>query len=401
LGKSYEVAGKIRGIKMSDVTRYGEFFAQPVSLIGVGAVKRLPHFAKALGAKKALLCTDKGVAAIANEVAKELREKAGIEVEIFDDVIHNPTGECVEKGYRQFRESKCEMLVSVGGGSAHDTAKAIGVMASHDGSLWDYVGINKLRRAIPPVIAVNTTAGTGSEVTRFAVITNVEKKTKLTIIDWRLTPVVAVNDPELMVAMPPPLTAATGMDALTHAVEAYVSRSATPLTGTLALKSISLISKYLRKAFANGKDMEARSAMAYGQYLAGLAFNSAGVGCVHAIAHQLGGIYNLPHGVCNAVLLPWVQEFNLIACMERLADIAVAMGEGQPGLSVRALAEKAIESIRLLAHDLGIPDRLGELGVKEEDIPLIATEALKDPSCFTNPRKAEREELVGLLKRAL
>jgi len=204
-----------------------------------------------------------------------------------------------------------------------------------------------------------------------------------------------------MVAMPPPLTAATGMDALTHAVEAYVSRSATPLTDALALKSISLISKYLRKAFANGKDMEARSAMVYGQYLAGLAFNSAGVGCVHAIAHQLGGIYNLPHGVCNAVLLPWVQEFNLIACMERLADIAVAMGEGQPGLSIRALAERAIESFRLLANDLGIPERLGELGVKEEDIPLIATEALKDPSSFTNPRKAKKDELIRLLKKAL
>ncbi|MEJ5301392.1 MAG: iron-containing alcohol dehydrogenase [Thermodesulforhabdaceae bacterium] len=386
---------------MSDITRYGEFFAQPVSLIGVGAVKRLPALVKTLGKHKALICTDKGVVGIACDIARELKDKAGIAVEIFDGVIPNPSGECVEKGYQQFLENQCDMLISVGGGSSHDTAKAIGVMVSHGGSLWDYVGINKLQRAIPPVVSINTTAGTGSEVTRFAVITNLEKKTKLTIIDWRLVPIIAVNDPELMIAMPPPLTAATGMDALTHAIEAYVSRSATPITDTLALKAINLISKYLRKAFANGKDIEARSAMAYGQYLAGLAFNSAGVGCVHAVAHQLGGLYNLPHGICNAVLLPWIQGFNLIACIERLADIAVAMGEGQPGLSVRVLAERAIEAMRILARDLGIPERLRELGVKEEDIPNIATGALNDPSSFTNPRKAGKEELMALLRKAL
>jgi alcohol dehydrogenase len=387
---------------MSDVTRSGEFFAQPLCLLGAGTLRRLPGLVKGLGRKKALLCTDKGVVStgIVDEVAKELREKAEVALEVFDGVVPNPTDVCIADGYRAFRDGECDMLISVGGGSVHDTAKAIGVMASHDGELWAYVGVNKLRKSLPPLVAINTTAGTGSEVTRFAVITNTEKKTKLTIIDWRLTPVIAVNDPNLMIGMPPPLTAATGMDALTHAVEAYVSRIATPLTDVCAIKAIALIAEYLPKAYANGKDIEARSAMAYGQYLAGLAFNSAGLGCVHAIAHQLGGMYNLPHGLCNAVLLPWVQEFNLIACTDRLAEIAIAMGEVNSWLSKRALAEKAIETLRVLTMDLNIPQRLSELGIKEEDLPAIAKQALSDPSILTNPRHATEDEVVALLRKA-
>ncbi len=232
-------------------------------------------------------------------------------------------------------------------------------------------------------------------------ITNTEKKTKLTIIDWHITPVIAVNDPNLMIGMPPAITASTGMDALTHAVEAYLSRIASPITDDCAIKAIALIGEYLPKAFANGKDMEARSAMAYAQYLAGLAFNGAGLGCVHAIAHQLGGLYNLPHGLCNAVLLLWVQEFNLIACMDRLADIAIAMGEPDRGLSRRALAEKAIELMRVFAKDLNIPERLHEVGVREDDVPVIAKQAIQDPAGFTNPRRATEEDLMTLLKRAL
>jgi alcohol dehydrogenase len=208
----------------------------------------------------------------------------------------------------------------------------------------------------------------------------------MAIVDWRVTPNVAIDDPLLMMGMPPSLTAATGMDALTHAVEAYVSTIATPVTDTCALKSIELISGYLRAAVANGRDLEARDKMCYAQYLAGMAFNNASLGHVHAMAHQLGGFYDLPHGVCNAILLPHVSWFNLIAKMDRFSDIAVAMGENIDGLSTRAAADLALESIKTLSADVGIPSGLKALGVKEEDLRTMAENAQKDACGLTNPR---------------
>ena len=208
---------------------------------------------------------------------------------------------------------------------------------------------------LPHYIAINTTAGTASELTRFCVITDKERHVKMSIVDWFLTPNVAVNDPVLMVGMPPSLTAATGMDALTHAIEAYVSTNTTPMTDACAEQSIRLVSKYLRKAVANGKDMEAREGMAYAQYLAGMAFNNAGLGYVHAMAHQLGGFYSLPHGECNAILLPHVESFNLISRLDRFVRIAQMMGECTDGLSERAAAELAISAIKTLSKAWASP----------------------------------------------
>jgi len=409
-GADLEGSGEMQGgplagfrVWMGDVTRFVDFFAQPVSLFGVGALAKLPAYLKSFPVTRAVLCTDKGIVAagIAAKVLKVLHEAAKLDVAVFDGVVANPTEACVRQGYELYRACGGGMLISLGGGSAHDAAKAIGVLATHDGALWDFVGINKLKRSLPPLIAVNTTAGTGSELTRFAVITHVEKKTKLTLVDWRLTPLIAVNDPTLMVGMPPELTAQTGMDALTHAVEAYLSRSASPLTDTCALTALALITEHLPKAVAHGEAMQARSAMAYAQYLAGLACNSAGVGAVHAVAHQLGGLYNLPHGLCNAVLLPWVMEYNLEGCVERLAEIAKAMGEDVAGKPARVAAEKAVEAMRAFARGLGIPERLGAIGVKEDDLPTIARQAMEDPAIFTNPRRAAQSELLSVLRRAL
>ncbi|WP_448381779.1 iron-containing alcohol dehydrogenase [Desulfosoma sp.] len=390
-------------VRMDDVTRFADFFGQPVSLFGVGALGKLPGYLRAFAAKRAVLCTDKGIVAagIAAEVLKVLREAATLDVAVFDGVVANPTEACVRHGYEMYQACGGGMLISLGGGSAHDAAKAIAVLAAHDGTLWDFVGVNKLQRPLPPLVAVNTTAGTGSELTRFAVITHVEKKTKLTLVDWRLTPLIAVNDPTLMAGMPPELTAQTGMDAFVHAVEAYLSQSASPLTDMCALKAVALITKHLPKAVAHGDDMKARAAMAYGQYLAGLACNSAGVGAVHAVAHQLGGLYNLPHGLCNAVLLPWVIEYNLEACAERLGGIAMAMGEDVAGKPARVAAEKAVEAMRAFARGLGIPDRLGAIGVKEDDLATIAGQAVADPAIFTNPRRAAPSELLSVLRNAL
>lgn len=258
-----------------------------------------------------------------------------------------------------------DQIKTLGGGSPHDCGKGIGIVSTNGGTIHDYEGVDKSTRAMPPFIAINTTADTGSEMTRFCIITDTKRKVKMAIVDWRVTPAIAINDPLLMVGMPSFLTAATGMDALTHAVEAYVSTIATPVTDACALKAIELVA----------------------EYLAGMAFNNVSLGHVHAMTHQLGGFYNLPHGVCNAILLPHVSRYNLIAKLDRFVDIAVAMGENVEGLSTRAAAEKALTAIQSLSKDIGIPENLTCLGVKKEDLPIMAENAQKDACGLTNPRR--------------
>jgi alcohol dehydrogenase len=289
----------------------------------------------------------------------------------------------------------------LGGGSSHDCAKGVGIVATNGGKIHDYEGMDKSTKAMPPFIAVNTTAGTASEMTRFCIITDTSRKVKMAIVDWRVTPNVAINDPLLMAGMPPGLTAATGMDALTHAIEAYVSTIATPVTDACALKAITLIATNLRAAVANGSDMTARDNMAYAEYLAGMAFNNASLGHVHAMAHQLGGFYDLPHGVCNAILLPHVERFNMIAKVSRFVDIAIAMGEPVDGLSDRAAAEVALEAIKTLSADVGIPTGLAQLGVKEEDLRIMAENAQKDACGLTNPRCPKLEDVIQIYRWAL
>ena len=274
-------------------------------------------------------------------------------------------------------------------------------MTAGGGHIRDYEGIDKSKVPMTPLIAVNTTAGTASEMTRFCIITNTDTHVKMAIVDWRCTPLIAIDDPKLMVAKPASLTAATGMDALTHAVEAYVSTAANPITDACAEKAISMISEWLSPAVANGENLEARDAMSYAQYLAGMAFNNASLGYVHAMAHQLGGFYNLPHGVCNAVLLPHVCEFNLIACPERYARIAELMGVQTQGLTKNQAARAAIEAIRELSKSIGIPSGLNELGVKTEDLAVMAENAQKDACMLTNPRKATHAQVVDIFKAAL
>jgi len=223
----------------------------------------------------------------------------------------------------------------------------------------------------------------------------------MAIVDPRITPDIAVNDPELMVSMPPALTAATGMDALTHAVEAYVSTMATPTTDAAAIKSIELISKYLREAVAHGENVRTRDMMAHAEYLTGIAFNNASLGYVHSMAHQLGGLYNLPHGVCNAILLPYVEAYNKKVVPERFADIARAMGEKVEGLSHEEAADWDIEAIRKLALDIGIPSGLKELGAKEEDLELLAEHAMQDVCRLTNPRELSKEDIIEIYRKAL
>ena len=380
---------------------YG-FFIPTVTLMGIGSSKKIGEQVNILGGTNVLIITDKGISAMgmADQIKAQV-EEAGVKALIFDGAEPNPTDLNVHDGLKVYQDNNCDMIISLGGGSSHDCAKGVGIVATNGGNIRDYEGIDQSSKPMPPFIAVNTTAGTASEMTRFCIITDTSRKVKMAIVDWRVTPNVAINDPLLMVGMPPALTAATGMDALTHAVEAYVSTIATPVTDACALMAIKLISENLRSAVANGQNMEARDKMAYAEYLAGMAFNNASLGHVHAMAHQLGGFYNLPHGVCNAILLPHVERFNMLSNMQRFVDIAVAMGENVTGLSTRDAAEKALESIMKLSADVGIPSGLTELGVKEEDLEIMAGNAQKDACSFTNPRCACLQDVINIYKSAM
>ncbi|PAV13198.1 lactaldehyde reductase [Methanosarcina spelaei] len=373
-----------------------------VALMGAGCVKEIGKHAKDLGATKALIVSGKSKHGerLALDIYKIL-EDAGLEGTIFPGADPNPTDTSVMEGADIYRKKDCNIIIAVGGGSPMDCAKAIGIVVYNGGLINEYEGVGKVTKGIPPLITVNTTAGTASEMTSFTIITDTKRHIKMAIVDPRITPDIAVNDPELMVSMPPALTAATGMDALTHAVEAYVSTMATPTTDAAAIKSIELISKYLREAVSHGKDIRTRDMMAHAEYLAGIAFNNASLGYVHSMAHQLGGFYNLPHGVCNAILLPYVEAYNKQVVPERFADIARAMGEKVEGLSNEEAADRAIEAIRKLASDIGIPSGLKELGAKEEDLELLAEHAMQDVCRLTNPRELSKEDIIKIYRKAL
>jgi len=378
------------------------FLMPPISLIGCGASKAVGDYLKTLGGKKALIVTDKGLAKIGvADTIKKYIEEAGLQAVIYDGAEPNPTDLNVADGLKAYQANGCDAIVSLGGGSSHDCGKGIGIVATNGGKIHDFKGIDTVTKPMPPFIAINTTAGTGSEVTPAAVITNTENHVKMVVWSINVSANVAIDDPELMVGMPPALTAATGMDALTHAVEAYVSLGHNPKADALALKAIEFIAKYLRKAVANGQNIEARTGMAYAEYLAGEAFSSAGLGIAHSLAHQPGSFIGLPHGVCNAIFLPLVCEFNMNACLERYADIAAAMGEDIIGLTPRDAALLGIEAIRTLSEDIGIPSGLTELGMKAEDIPEMAEWAMKEVCTPTNPRATTLKDMIALYNKAM
>ena len=378
------------------------FFMPVVSLFGANVLSELAQRVASLGGAKPLVVTDQGMTQLGyTKQVTDLLEQAGIAYAVFDETVPNPTDTNVNEGAQAYTDNQCDMLISLGGGSAHDCCKGVGLLVSNGGSIADYEGVDQSKQALPPYIAINTTAGTASELTRFTIITNTSNHVKMAIVDWRVTPDLAINDPLLMVAMPPSLTAATGMDALTHAVEAYVATDANPITDACALQAMRLIAKHLRVAVARGDDLQARDRMAYAQYLAGMAFNNAGLGHVHAMSHQLGGMYNLPHGVCNALLLPHVCEANLMAAQERYADIAEALGENVYGLPVREAAEMAVVAIRALSVDVGIPSTLSELGVQDKDIETMVEHAQKDVCAATNPRRLNDKEVAAIFRAAM
>lgn len=376
------------------------YYVPSINLMGAGCLNDLGATVNDLGFKKAFVVTDNFLMSngVANKVLNVL-EGAGIAYEVYSEVVPNPTCKNVHDGLERLKETDCDFLVSIGGGSPQDTAKAIGILATNGGHIKEYEGVNLSKNKSLPIVAVNTTAGTSSEVTINYVVTDEERHVKMVMVDKNSLATVTVNDPELMVEKPASLTAATGMDALTHAIETIVTPGAYPISDATALAAVKIIFDYLPRAVENGHDIEAREQMVYAVFLGGIAFSNAGLGNVHAMAHQLGGIYNLPHGVCNAMLLPYVEEENAKYVPEKFVSIANVLGYDVEGKSAQECAAFVVDSMKELAKKVGIPATLGELGVNDVDFDLLAENAMKDICAPGNPVEFTKEQIIELYKK--
>jgi alcohol dehydrogenase class IV len=372
-------------------------------LYGTGASQRTGEYARSFG-RKALLVTDTHLDEIGIlEGIKESLRKAQVDFTLFDGVVTEPIMEYVEEGLKLLTENKCELIISVGGGSPIDTGKAISILATNKGSMRDFEGINKINNPGIPHIAIPTTAGTGSEVTAATIITDSARDVKMLTMSHHIVPRIGLVDPQLTLQLPPNITASTGLDALTHAVEAYVSVKAHPITDALSLHAIELISENLPQAWSEGTNIEARTHMMTAALEAGLAFSNASVALVHGMARPLGAYFHIPHGIANAALLASVVEFSISGNPARYAHIAQAMGEKTHGLSPMDAAYLAAKAVRRLVESLKIPSLRG-LGVDEEKfntvVEQMAKDALASGSPNNNPRKASLEEIVELYRKA-
>ncbi|MBO2025882.1 lactaldehyde reductase [Klebsiella pneumoniae] len=369
-----------------------------ISLHGAGAIGDMVKLVAGKQWGKALIVTDGQLVKLGllNSLFAALDEQQ-MAYQLFDEVFPNPTEALVQQGYAAYRAARCDYLIAFGGGSPIDTAKAIKILTANP--LHRLPGVGKVKNAGVPLVAINTTAGTAAEMTSNAVIIDSERQVKEVIIDPNLIPDIAVDDASVMLDIPPAVTAATGMDALTHAIEAFVSVGAHPLTDANALEAIRLINLWLPKAVDDGHDLQAREQMAFGQYLAGMAFNSAGLGLVHA-RPSAGATHNLPHGVCNAILLPIIENFNRPNAVARFARVAQAMGVDTRGMSDEAASMEAINAIRTLSKRVG-SQGFSQLGVSKADIEGWLDKALADPCAPCNPRPASRDEVRKLYLEAL
>ncbi|MEN8780024.1 MAG: iron-containing alcohol dehydrogenase [Desulfobacterales bacterium] len=371
-------------------------FALPTRIeYGTGAVEKLVDELALINARRVMLITDVRLASsgVLSRFTTYLASKR-IAYDIFARVEANPKDYNVEEGAKKAAFDKPDCLVAIGGGSPIDCAKAISVVASNGGQVRDYEGYGKISGEVLPLIAIPTTAGSGSEVTFSAVVTDSREHFKFSIKDPKIAPRVALVDPEMTLSMPAALTAATGMDALTHAIEAYTAKAAEPLSDAVALHAVELITTHLRAAVSEGQNIEARSGMLLGSLLAAIAFSHSDVAAVHCIAEALGGQYDLPHGVCNAVTLPAVMEYNLDYCVDRYARIAVAMGLGDG--SVESRARQAVAEVKKLAADIHLPE-FRQLGVKEGDVEKLANNSAANGSNRNNPRPMEKGDYLKVL----
>ena len=385
------------------MNRQFDFLMPSVNFFGPGVIAKIGDRAKMLNMHKPLIVTTEGLSKIDNGPVKQTvasLEKAGVDYAVFTGAEPNPKIRNVQAGKKMYQDENCDSIITVGGGSAHDCGKGIGIVLTNGDDISKLAGIETLKNPLPPLMAVNTTAGTGSELTRHAVITNEKTHLKFVVVSWRNIPLVSFNDPMLMLDVPQSVTAATGCDAFVQAIEPYVSVDHNPITDSQCKEAIQLIQTALPEAVANGHNIEARTKMVEAEMLAGMAFNNANLGYVHAMAHQLGGQYDAPHGVCCALLLTTVEEYNLIACPERFAELAKVMGFDTTGLTLYEAAQKSIDGMREMCRLVGIPSSIKEIGAKPEDFEMMAKNALKDGNAFSNPRKGTVEDIVKLYQKA-
>lgn len=380
------------------------FILNEVSYFGPGARKMLPEAVKQIGKQKALVVTDPGL--IKFGVAKmvtDVLDEAGIRYEIFSDVKPNPTVSNVRNGIEAFKAAEADFIVAIGGGSSIDTAKGISIVINNP----EFADIVSLEGCAPtthkgvPIIALPTTAGTAAETTINYVIIDEEKQKKMVCVDPNDIPAVAIIDAELMYSLPKSLTAATGMDALTHAIEGYITKGAWEMSDMFEIEAVRMISKYLPVAVEEPSNTDARNGMAVAQYIAGMAFSNVGLGLVHGMAHPLGSLFDIPHGVANALLLPTIMRFNMEKCLDKYPAIARAMGVNTTGMTAEEASVAACDAVQALAVKVGIPQHLSELGITENDIPRLAEQALSDVCTPGNPREVTLNDIEDLYKKVL
>lgn len=381
------------------------FRVPPAQFFGTGAVEKIGDEAKRLGVRHALVVTDPGVAkaGIADRV-RSLLDAAGIETGIYDQVEPEPSVASVERAVEAARSGPAEAydaICGVGGGSAMDTAKGVSLRLANPGPIPQYFGVELVPNTGPPLILVPTTAGTGSEITPNAIFDDTERRLKAGVVSYRLFAQVAIVDPDLTLGVPPAVTAASGLDALTHAIESYVAVKATPHTDLYALEAIRLIGANLRRAVALGSDRPARYGQALGSFYAGISITNAGTGLCHAMAYPLGSAYHVPHGMANALLLPAVLEYNMLADLPKMARIAAALGEPVAGLSEREAAQRAVDAVRALCRDTGLPAGLRDAGVPEDALAGFVDGALSATRLIdNNPRRPTRDAVLKIYEQS-
>ena len=379
------------------------FILNEVSYFGPGARKELPGEVRRLGLHKAFVCTDKDLIkfGVAQKVLDVL-EEAGIPYEVFSEIKQNPTVTNVKKGLEAYANSGADFILAIGGGSSIDTAKAVGIITNNPefADVVSLEGVADTKHKAVPIIALPTTAGTAAEVTINYVITDEENEKKMVCVDPNDIPAIAIVDAELMYTLPRSLTAATGLDALTHAIEGLITKGAWEMSDMFEIKAIEMIARHLETAVNEPTNAEARDGMAVAQYVAGMAFSNVGLGAVHGMAHPLGAIFDIPHGVANALLLPIVMEYNAPTALDKYVTIAKAMGAYTEGMTREEAAKAAVDAVRQLSIRVGIPQHLAELGIKETDLPRLAKAAYADVCTPGNPREVTENDLLELYKKA-
>ncbi len=377
-------------------------FVAPEFVFGAGSLELAGTYARNLGGRRLLVVSDPGVIAAGwTRRVTDCLEREGVDYALFADVTANPRVEEVAAGVEAFRREGCNALLAVGGGSPIDCAKGIGILATNPGSILDYVGVDGVEAPIPPLICIPTTGGTGADVSQFAILNDLARRSKVAIVSKAVLPDVSLVDPATLATMPPFLSACTGLDALTHAIEAFVSNAHSPMTDLHALEALRLIAAHLGTSVKNPDDGALREKIMLASLLAGLAFSNAILGAVHAMAHSLGGYLDLAHGECNAILLEHVVGFNFQAAPERFVLIGEALGLPMAGLAADEQRKALVEELRRIKTEAGFDRTLSALGVGLKDIPMLSRQALQDPCLVTNPRRPDRREIEALYEDAL